>query len=196
MHPGIAIVVLWGAWVLSWIAAAAWSNNTEKGVGLADALRYRIPQLAGAALLLVPAHGYRGPLRLWQVNWTGAWVCVALVALGLGFCWWARIHLGRLWSGAVTRKADHRVVDSGPYAIVRHPIYTGILLAIFATAAIKGTAYGVAGALLSLLGLWLKARLEERWLSRELGAGAYEAYRRRVPMLLPFGPKASSDIQG
>jgi len=82
------------------------------------------------------------------------------------------------------------VVDRGPYGIVRHPIYTGILLSVFATAAVKGTVLGLAGAAIITLGIWMKARLEERWLREQLGADAYDSYRRRVPMLLPFGPKA------
>ena len=189
MHPGIAIVGLWALWGLSWLAAAWWSNSTEKRVGLGAELGYRIVQLSGVLLLLVPAHGYEGVLRLWHIGWTGAWICVALIALGLAFCWWARIHLGRLWSGMVTRKTDHRVIDTGPYALVRHPIYTGILLAVLATMAAKGTVPGIAGAVLITVGLWMKARIEERWLAQELGPGDYEAYRCRVPMLLPFGPK-------
>jgi protein-S-isoprenylcysteine O-methyltransferase Ste14 len=72
---------------------------------------------------------------------------------------------------------------------VRHPIYTGLLLATYATAAAKGTAIGIAAAVLITLGFWLKARLEERWLSEELGPDEYQAYRRKVPMLLPLGPK-------
>jgi protein-S-isoprenylcysteine O-methyltransferase Ste14 len=128
-------------------------------------------------------------LRLWQVNAAGAWACCALLLAGFAFTWWARIHLGRLWSGAITRKEGHRLIDSGPYGIVRHPIYTGILVAIFGTMLAKGTVQGIAGALLAGLGLWIKARLEERWLASELGEASYADYRRRVPMLLPFGPK-------
>ena len=93
-----------------------------------------------------------------------------------------------LWSGQVTKKADHRVVDTGPYAIVRHPIYTGILLAVYATAALKGTVLGLAGAAVITIGLWMKARLEEYFLREELGTN-YDAYRKRVPMLLPLEPK-------
>ncbi|MFI4980033.1 MAG: methyltransferase family protein [Nevskiales bacterium] len=191
MHPGIAIFSLWVLWGSSWMAAAWWSNTTEKRPGLGAEVGYRIVQMLGIVLFLIPAHGYEGVLRLWHIGWTGAWICVVLAALGFAFCWWARIHLGRLWSGMVTRKADHKVIDTGPYALVRHPIYTGILLAVFATMAAKGTVLGIAGTLLIVIGIWMKARLEERWLSQELGAGAYEEYRRRVPMLLPFGPKGA-----
>lgn len=191
MHPGFVIVLLWAGFGVSWVVAAAWSDRPEKRAGVATELRYRIIQIAGAALFFVPAHGYRGPLRLWQVDRLKAWICAGLLVLGFAFAWWARVHLGRLWSGSITKKAEHVVIDTGPYGIVRHPIYTGILLAVFATMAAKGTVWGVAGAVTITLGLWLKARLEECWLSQELGEEAYAAYRRRVPMLLPFGPKSS-----
>ena len=104
------------------------------------------------------------------------------------FAWWARIHLGRLWSGTITRKENHHVVDSGPYALVRHPIYTGLIAAIAATAAAQATVTGLLGAALIAFGLWLKARVEEDFLTAELGADAYGAYRGRVPMLVPFLP--------
>lgn len=153
-------------------------------------LGYRAVIAVGGIAFAIPAHGYDGVLRLWHVHQLAAWVCVAFAVVGFAFCWWARVHLGRLWSGTITRKADHRVVDTGPYGIVRHPIYTGILLAVLATLAAKGTALGIVGGALIALGLWMKARLEEQWLRGELGAEAYDSYRRRVPMLVPFGPRA------
>jgi protein-S-isoprenylcysteine O-methyltransferase Ste14 len=61
--------------------------------------------------------------------------------------------------------------------------------AVYATAAAKGTILGVLGALLVTVGLWMKARLEENWLRTEFDPGAYDDYRRRVPMLVPFGPR-------
>jgi protein-S-isoprenylcysteine O-methyltransferase Ste14 len=187
----LAIAALWIGFGVSWLVAATWSSKTEKRLGLGSELVYRGVLIVGGIVFFIPAHGYEGPLRLWLVTRQEAWICVALVALGFAFSWCARIYLGVLWSGQITTKADHRVVDRGPYAIVRHPIYTGILFAVFATAAAKGTVLGLAGAATITLGLWMKATLEERWLRQELGADAYDAYRRRVPMLLPFGPKAS-----
>lgn len=169
--------------------AARWASPATKRVGLRKELGYRAVLAVGGLLLAVPAHGYDGMLRLWHVGFAGAWVGVLAEAGGFLFAWWARLHLGRLWSGEVTRKADHTIVDTGPYGIVRHPIYTGILLAAFATAAVKGTALALAGAACLTVGLAMKARLEESWLRAELGAEAYDAYRRRVPMLWPFGPR-------
>lgn len=189
--PAFAFVVLWVGWAVSWFAASFWADATEKRASLWAGAPYRIVIGIGGLLFLVPAHGYYGPMRLWFVNLIEAWICVALTALGIAIAWWARIYLGRLWSGSVTKKAGHHVVDGGPYAIVRHPIYTGMLLATYATMAAKGTVWGIAGALLITIGIWLKARLEERFLREELGAEAYDSYRRRVPMLVPFGPKSA-----
>ena len=195
MHPALAIIVLWGGFVLSWILAAAWRSPAEKSVGWRSEIGYRLVLILGGILLFIPARHYDGPLRLWYPNWTAAWASVGLMALGFAFAWWARLHLGALWSGQITKKADHRVVDSGPYGIVRHPIYTGILLAVYATIWAKGTILAIAAGLVITLGLWMKARLEEGWLREQLGPEAYDAYRRRVPMLMPFGPKASAAPQ-
>jgi protein-S-isoprenylcysteine O-methyltransferase Ste14 len=72
---------------------------------------------------------------------------------------------------------------------VRHPIYTGLILSILATAAAQATFTGLLGAVAIVIGLWIKARAEERLLTTELGADAYGDYRRRVPMLVPLGPR-------
>ena len=106
--------------------------------------------------------------------------------LGVSFTWWARIHLGRFWSNAITHKEDHRVVDTGPYGLVRHPIYTGLILGILATGAAVATWSALLGALLISFGEWQKARMEEGFLTAELGAEAYGPYCRRVPMIVPF----------
>ena len=192
MHPALAIIVLWGGFVLSWILAAAWRSPAETSVGWRSEIGYRLVLILGGILLFIPARHYDGPLRLWYPNWTEAWASVGLMALGFAFAWWARLHLGTLWSGQITKKADHHVVDTGPYGIVRHPIYTGILLAVYATVWAKGTILAIAAGLVITLGLWMKARLEEGWLREQLGPEAYDAYRQRVPMLMPFGPKASA----
>jgi protein-S-isoprenylcysteine O-methyltransferase Ste14 len=192
MQPLFAIVALWICFIASWMLAASWRSPAEKSVGWRGEIGYRAVLILGGVLLAIPAHRYDGPLRLWHPGWTGAWASVGVIALGFGFSWWARLHLGTLWSGQITKKADHRVIDTGPYGIVRHPIYTGILLAVYATVVAKGTILAVLAGIVITIGLWMKARLEEGWLRRELGPEAYDAYRRRVPMLLPFGPKAAA----
>ncbi len=187
------------AFALSWLVAALWSSRAAARPGRGQAL-YRLPQFLGAALLLVlPRSSQSFPMLAWGgaplaaatapwwrlPEWVG-WIQVGLIAVGLGFCWWARLHLGSLWSGSVTRKADHRIVETGPYALVRHPIYTGLLLALGAQAASRTCAAAALGLALIALSFWWKARVEERFLRAELGADAYDAYRARTAMLIPF----------
>ena len=187
--PESACYVIWIVWFVSWWLAARWASRTASRVSLIQQLPYRLITLAGFYLLFAfRTRRFHDPLRFWTVPDEAGWVMVGLCVLGFAFAWWARLHLGKLWSAFVTRKADHRIIDTGPYGIVRHPIYTGILLAALAVAILKGSAYAIAGFLLATLGFWIKARMEERFLRDELGAEAYDSYRRRVPMLIPFSP--------
>ncbi|HEY2071189.1 MAG TPA: isoprenylcysteine carboxylmethyltransferase family protein [Rhizomicrobium sp.] len=200
--PEGAIYLPWDAWVLSWTAAALWTARTVKRPALsANEIVYRIFAFGGFGILLFfqsqNSDDFRAGLhthnplvqRYWALPVDVGWAMVALCAFGFLFAWWARIHLGRLWSGRITRKEGHKVIDTGPYALVRHPIYTGIIIAAVATAAEKASPLAMIGALMLYIGYWMKARLEERFLREELGPNAYDAYRNRVPMLIPFGPK-------
>jgi protein-S-isoprenylcysteine O-methyltransferase Ste14 len=112
-------------------------------------------------------------------------VGLALTILGLGFAIWARIHLGRFWSGTITLKENHELIRSGPYAFVRHPIYTGLLTAAAGTALARGTFSALLG--LALIGVvcWLKIRAEEKLLTNHFG-DTYRNYRRQVAALIPF----------
>lgn len=187
MSPEIAIYAVWIAWVLSWVLAASWTNQTVGQPASSSQFFYRIVTVAGGVLLFgVNPPDPDFPWRLWHAGPAFAWATVALAAFGFAFTWWARLHLGRLWSSSVTKKADHHVVDTGPYALVRHPIYTGVITAALAVFLLKGTLIGLAGVAVMTAGFYIKARLEERFLRRELGADAYDAYARRVAMLVPF----------
>ncbi len=187
------ILTIWFAWWVSWLAAAAWSDRTVKRPATRQQIVHRVLAVMGGVLLF---GSYRRDLRaeiiLWHTPVPLARVLVAGLVAGLLFTWWARIHLGRLWSSSVTRKADHRVVDTGPYGIVRHPIYTGLILASAATAAMRGTALAWLGACVMTIGWVVKAGLEEEFLREQLGAEAYGEYARRVPMLVPFLGRRSS----
>jgi protein-S-isoprenylcysteine O-methyltransferase Ste14 len=188
MQPDFLFAVIWIAWLVSWIAAAFWTGRTERRAPLRQALAQRAALILGALLLFYSARqlhmGVR--TRLWNAGPAGGYVLAGVTLLGILFAWWARLHLGRLWSSAITRKEHHRVVDSGPYALVRHPIYTGLIVALVATAAEQATLLAFIAVATIVVGFWLKARAEERFLMQELGADAYGAYRRRVPMLFPF----------
>jgi protein-S-isoprenylcysteine O-methyltransferase Ste14 len=182
-QPLNLIGVAWLAWFVSWMIAAVWSRQTVAVAGMAE-LPSRAVTVIGAILLLSGVHRFRfGPT--WPVSEAVQWAMLGLVLAGIAFAWWARLTLGNLWSGHVTRKQEHRVVEQGPYALVRHPIYTGILFGAFATAVARGRLDALIGAALVTLGFYMKARLEERFIGAELGA-EYEAYRKRVRMLVPY----------
>ena len=104
---------------------------------------------------------------------------------GLLFSVWARIHLGRNWSRSVTIKRDHELIITGPYKLVRHPIYTGLLVAFFGTAFAVAEVRAMAAFALVGLSLWLKLRLEEKWMRAEFGA-KYEEYSGHVAALVPY----------
>jgi protein-S-isoprenylcysteine O-methyltransferase Ste14 len=184
------MLALWAAWAFSWAGAAWWSGATAKQADLRPEIGHRVVMMVGAMLVAISVRRHEGLWRLWQVDRVGGWICVAVMACGFAFGWWARIHLGALWSGRITKKTDHRIVDTGPYAIVRHPIYAGILVAVFALIAAQGTVLAIAGGVIFTIGITLRARFEEEWLTQELGKDEYRSYRRRVPMLVPFGPRA------
>jgi protein-S-isoprenylcysteine O-methyltransferase Ste14 len=129
--------------------------------------------------------GERVDTPLWPVSPIIGWLLASLAIFGFVFMWWARIHLGQLWSSSVTRKEHHHVVDTGPYAIVRHPIYTGLLIAIVATMLMRGTIITLTGSAIIAVGIYVKACVEEEFLRQQLGE-SYDAYAQHVPMLVPF----------
>ncbi len=186
MRPSELFAIAWIGWIVTWVAASFWSDRTEKRLGTWDVWAYRATSAAGIIILSHWTARALGLRRIWHVGYGGAYLLAVLTFGGIGFAWWARIHLGSLWSGSITRKEGHHVVDTGPYSLVRHPIYSGLLGATLATAVAQATASAFVGATLVAVGLWLKARAEERFLTEELGPEAYAAYQRRVPMLVPF----------
>jgi protein-S-isoprenylcysteine O-methyltransferase Ste14 len=187
LTPETTIRTMWLVWWLSWLAAAAWSDRAVKRPATPLHVVYRLLAGLGAVLLFgIYPHARRAEIVLWRTPLALAWAMVPAAFAGLLFAWWARIHLGRLWSSSVSRKADHHVVDTGPYGIVRHPIYTGIIFASAATAAMRGTALAWLGACVMTTGWVIKARLEEVFLREELGVETYGEYARRVPMLAPL----------
>jgi protein-S-isoprenylcysteine O-methyltransferase Ste14 len=186
VNPDVTTARLWIVWIVSWWLAAFWRDRAVKRPSVASEIWYRVIVIAGAMLLYYSFIPGVSTLHLWTLGVSARWVMVALVATGLAFTWWARIHLGRLWSSSVTRKADHRIVDSGPYGLVRHPIYTGVILAQFATAVQGGSVQALAGAVVMCVGWYVKAGIEESFLRTQLAPGAYDDYARRVPMLVPF----------
>jgi protein-S-isoprenylcysteine O-methyltransferase Ste14 len=184
--PTQLLAVIWITWLVSWVVASFWSGRTQKQVTTSDAQTYRIPIFGGGVLFTPWIAQILGEKPLWQLGSSGIYVAACLTLAGISFSWWARIYLGRFWSNAITRKEDHQVIDTGPYGLVRHPIYTGLIAGMLVTGIAVGTVTAILGAVLISLGMWQKARLEEVFLMTELDAEAYGRYRRRTPMLVPF----------
>jgi protein-S-isoprenylcysteine O-methyltransferase Ste14 len=187
--PSETLALIWIGWLISWVAASFWAGPIKKRATTLDTWTYRAPMIAGGILLVPWTARVLAEKRMWEIGYGGLYALAGVMLAGLVLTWWARIHLGRLWSSAITRKEEHRIVDTGPYALVRHPIYTGLIAALLATAAAEATVTALLGALLIAFSLWLKARSEERFLTAELGPDVYGAYCRRVPMLVPFLPQ-------
>ncbi|HYD71862.1 MAG TPA: isoprenylcysteine carboxylmethyltransferase family protein [Candidatus Binatia bacterium] len=195
LRPDAAIIGAWLIWLVTWILAAGWSARVASHHDLGAESPSRVLTLAAIVMLLMSYW----PVA-WGVLWTTSpvigWSMFLLVVLGLAFTWTARLHLGPLWSSTSAPTEEHRIVDTGPYGIVRHPVYAGLLLAVIATAIERGRIESVAAALVLIAGVSLRAKLEERFLRRDLGEEAYGTYRRRVPMLVPFAkiaPPASAE---
>lgn len=189
IQPKQVLEIIWILWLISWVAASSWSGRTRKRATTVETWRYRTAMIAGG-ILLAPITGWLlGQSPIWEISYDGMYALAALMSGGLALTWWARICLGPLWSSVITRKDNHKVIDTGPYAFVRHPIYSGLIIAIVATAAAEGRWTALFGAALIILGVWQKARTEERFLLTEFGLESYDAYRHRVPMLIPFLPR-------
>jgi len=184
--PTRLLSLIWLGWVVSWVAASFWSGRTKTHVRTLDSWAYRLPILLGAIMLLPLTERLLGARPLYHRSDAAIYAAAVVVLLGIAFAWWARIHLGHFWSNAITHKEDHRIIDTGPYALVRHPIYTGQIVGLLASGIAIATWPAMLGVLLISFGEWQKARMEERFLRVELGADAYAAYCRRVPMLVPF----------
>jgi len=180
------IPLMWLAWLLYWRAAASGVKKTQRRETLASRMSHVVPLLLGVLLIAWP----RVP-----IPWLSAaivprsifiyWSAVALVAAGLGFSVWARLHLGKNWSGTVTLKEQHELIRSGPYRWVRHPIYAGLLLALLGSAIARDEWRGLLGFVIATAALVRKLRIEERWM-RELFGDAYVRYSNEVAALLPF----------
>jgi protein-S-isoprenylcysteine O-methyltransferase Ste14 len=185
MTPTLASGALLVLFAVTWLGAAWWTGRKTGSMPAREVA----PLYIGGALACVAlaAVTFAVPAmreRLWPPQPAFDWTMVTVCMAGFVFCWWARLHLGRLWSGGVIVREGHRVVDTGPYAVVRHPIYSGAFAGLIAFSAIRARPADIVFAVGIVTFFALKARIEERFLRRELGA-AYDDYRTRVPMLVP-----------
>lgn len=123
--------------------------------------------------------------QLWPVGYLPFWLGAAVTIAGLLFAVWARAHLGRNWSSSVTIKQGHELITTGPYAQVRHPIYTGILTGFLGMAIAISQVRGFIVFVLVFLAFWSKLRMEEEWMRSQFGE-AYGTYAQRTTALVPY----------
>ena len=191
MHHAPAIYrqvvgLLWFAWAVYWMVSSIRIKAAVRRESIASRLAHVIPLLVGGVLI-----GWREMpwgalnLRLWPQSLLAYWIGLALLIAGLTFAVWARVHLGRNWSGSVTVKEGHELIRSGPYTYVRHPIYTGLITAVLGTAISSGTVRAALGLVIITLSLVRKLHTEEAFM-RDTFPGEYQRYCAQVPALIPF----------
>jgi protein-S-isoprenylcysteine O-methyltransferase Ste14 len=177
---------LWFAWAVYWIVSSIRIKAAVRRESIVSRLAHVIPLVVGGVLI-----GWRDMpwgalnLRLWPHSLLAYGIGLALLVAGLAFAVWARVHLGRNWSGSVTVKEGHELIRSGPYAYVRHPIYTGLITAVLGTAIISGTLRAALGLLIITVSLLRKLRTEETFM-RDTFPDEYQRYCAQVPALMPF----------
>jgi protein-S-isoprenylcysteine O-methyltransferase Ste14 len=103
----------------------------------------------------------------------------------VAFAIWARVVIGKNWANAIALKEGHELVQRGPYAVVRHPIYTGMLFATFGVALTLGTLSAYVGVILLLIGILIRIRDEDELMAKQF-PGEHAAYRARTKTLVPF----------
>jgi protein-S-isoprenylcysteine O-methyltransferase Ste14 len=178
--------LLWLAFIAFWIVMARGGKAVAERESVYSRLSHYAPLAIAIYLLAAPHVPFAAlndrfaPLSLWLVR-LGA----ALTFAGIAFAIWARVWIAGNWSSDVTLKRDHELIVNGPYAFVRHPIYTGILLALLGTALAVGEWRGVLAVALAFAAFWRKLGIEEAVMRREFGE-AYARYSERVPALIPY----------
>ena len=176
-------LVLWVSFFVYWAIAGRNSAPTKTSESKASSYFHQIVLTLALLLLFLPVRGLKG----WFLPQTfifvgvGAVVQAAFMALAI----WARIHLGRNWSGEVRIGEGHELIRTGPYRIVRHPIYTGMLGMFAGTALASGQYHALLGQVLLLVAYLRKTRLEEEILGKTFSSD-FEEYRRGTWALVPF----------
>jgi protein-S-isoprenylcysteine O-methyltransferase Ste14 len=178
--------VVWIAFLLYWQIKAADTKATQRLEPATSRILRVLIFLIAIALLSVP----HIPLpwlyvQLWPQGYWPFWLGAAVTVAGLLFAVWARVHLGRNWSRSVTIKQGHELITTGPYAVVRHPIYTGILTGFLGTAIAISQVRGFIVVVLIFLVFWLKFRREEKWMRSQFGE-TYAIYARQTSALVPY----------
>ena len=180
------VLGLWAAWALYWFVSAMRVKTTVRREPPGSRFAYVALGMIGGLLIAWPTRpgGWLAE-SLWPRSATSYWIGLALLCAGLAFAVWARVVLGRNWSGSVTVKEQHELIRSGPYRYVRHPIYTGLIVALLGTAVTIAIARAFLGVAFIVGSFLSKMRTEERFM-RETFPQEYERYSAEVPALVPF----------
>lgn len=176
---------VWVAVCIVWLVASLKTKPVARRQSWAISVGYKIVALC-AALLLFDSHLPFTPIRI-RFRAPSTFLDIAgfvITLAGIGFAVWARFALKGNWSSAVTVKQDHELVQRGPYAIVRHPIYAGFSLAALGTAITIGELRGLIGVVLSVIAWRMKWGVEEVYMSEQFGE-QYAGYKRRVKAIVP-----------
>lgn len=177
--------VLWVAFLVVWLIWAIRTKPVQRREGVSSRLSYTIINVAAFYLMFsgdVPREYLRA--HLYSSNWFTDAVGIAITFAGLAFAVWARVYLGGNWSSSVTLKIGHQLVRSGPYRLVRHPIYTGLTLAMLGTAIVRAQLRGAIAVVLVYIGFKLKSMIEERVMTETFGA-EYDDYRGTTGAIIP-----------
>jgi protein-S-isoprenylcysteine O-methyltransferase Ste14 len=178
-------LLMWGGWLAVWNVMARSVKEAAQSEDPVSRLSHIVPLLVAAYLLVarvpLPLLNDRfAPLAIWP-----AALGAALTFAGLSFSVWARFVIADNWSSDVQLKRDHELIVKGPYRWVRHPIYTGLLLAFIGSALAVGEWRGVLAVAIVAASFWRKLKLEEQLMRRQFGE-TYARYAARVPALIPF----------
>jgi protein-S-isoprenylcysteine O-methyltransferase Ste14 len=180
-------IVTW-LWIATFIVWAIGSILTKQTIGSSSDWQSRLSVwVIGLSWWLLLDRRIPGVLanRFVPVSQPIIYTGLALTVLGLALALWGRFYLGGNWSAQVELKRDHQLIRTGPYAIVRHPIYSGFMLAALGTAFVYGQLHELLAFVLISIAWTYKSRLEEAFLMEQFGA-EYDQYRKQVKGLIPF----------
>lgn len=176
---------LWLIWWIAWWVLASFSKKTEQRESTGSRWSYTVLVIIALYLLFFARHlGIFLMGDIFRRRTAFGWIGVGITALGFAFTFWARATIGRNWSANVTIKVGHELIRSGPYGFVRHPIYTGILIATAGTVITRDEWRGVIALLLLWLAFDIKRRKEEAFMRQTFGS-QYTEYARTTGALFP-----------
>jgi protein-S-isoprenylcysteine O-methyltransferase Ste14 len=177
--------LLWAIFGCVWLIAWMRTKRTQERAPLSFRLLYGVPVAIASYLMFndnaaLRWRGVHFVPRTPLIQSAG----ILLTAAGIAFAIWARFYLGQNWSSAVSIKVGHQLIRTGPYQWVRHPIYSGLLIALLGTALARGKMISLAALPLFFLGFWTKSRMEEQFMRKTFGQ-EYEDYSQSTGALVP-----------